>query len=93
MGGYRRHMVFGRKDATSRALIAEAKRHGADYLPIDGIIDGVLFHQARTFLVDWKSPKAKRTERQMKLILAGWPIHFVESSEQLRTLLFGERAA
>lgn len=78
---------FGRADNTAKMLVAEAKGLGADYLPIDGIIDGVLFYRSRTFLVDWKSPKAKRTDRQMRLILAGWPIHFIESADQLRALL------
>lgn len=89
----RRNNEIHRVDSTQKALVEEAKAYGAKYLPLGGIIDGILlFKDMPPLLVDWKSPKAKRTDRQMKLVLAGWPIHFVESSEQLRDLLFGKAA-
>lgn len=89
----RKSFAIHRKDSTEVALVAEAKAYGAKYLPISGIIDGILlFKDLPPLLIDWKSPKAKRTDRQMKLVLAGWPIHFVENSEQLRALLFRQAA-
>lgn len=91
MPGYRKR-VWQRADSTAKALIAEAKALGADYLPLDGIIDGILFFRSRVILVDWKGPKTKRTDRQMKLVLAGWPIFFVTTSQELRELLFGKAA-
>jgi hypothetical protein len=88
-----RHRALHRQDRTARDLIAEARAYGAMYLPIDGVIDGILLFRDRPpILVDWKAPKAKRTARQMKLVLEGWPIFFVENSDQLRQLLFGKAA-
>lgn len=87
-----RWRAIHRQDTTAKPLIAEAKALGADYLPLDGIIDGILFYRQRVILVDWKSPKAKRTDRQMKLVLAGWPVWFISSSAELRKLLL-EKAA
>lgn len=89
----RKSWAIHRSDNTAKPLIEEAKTYGAKYLPLGGIIDGILlFRDLPPILVDWKSPKAKRTDRQMKLVLAGWPIHFIENSEQLRALLFREAA-
>lgn len=82
-----------RIDRTATALIKEAKAYGAQYLPLNGIIDGILlFKDKPPLLIDWKSPKAKRTDRQMKLVSEGWPIWFITSSEELRALLFGKAA-
>lgn len=89
----RKSWAIHRSDTTAKALIDEAKGYGAKYLPLGGIIDGVLlFRGLPPLLIDWKSPKAKRTDRQMKLVLSGWPIHFVATSEELRALLFGKAA-
>lgn len=88
-----RRAFANKVDATQKALVAEAKAYGAKYLPLGGIIDGILlFKDLPPLLIDWKSPKAKRTDRQMRLVLDGWPIYFVENSDQLRTLLFGKAA-
>lgn len=87
-----RWRTLHRQDSTAKGLVAEAKALGADYLALDSVIDGILFYRGQTFLVDWKGPKTKRTERQMKLVLAGWPIWFVTTSQELRDLLLGKVA-
>lgn len=89
----RKSFAIHRKDATEAALVAEAVAYGAQYLPIHGLIDGLLLFKDRPpLLIDWKSPKGKRTDRQAALVRAGWPIQFVENSAQLRALLFGKAA-
>lgn len=85
-----RHRALHRQDSTAKALIAEAKTYGAKYLPLDGVIDGVLFFRDRVFVVDWKGDKTKLTKRQSQLLAEGHPIWFIRSSEQLRNLLFGQ---
>lgn len=97
-----RRAFANRVDTTATALIDEAKGYGALYLALNGLIDGVLlFRDLPPLLIDWKSPRKVhhrkkdtngRTARQAKLVEAGWPIHFIENSEQLRTLLFGKAA-
>ena len=95
----RKSWAIHRSDSTAKALIAEAEAMGAKYLSLGGVIDGILlFRELPPLLIDWKSPqkvhkqKESRTSKQIKLVEAGWPIHFVENSEQLRALLFGKAA-
>ena len=83
----RRGRAIHRQDSTAAALIAEAKAYGAQYLPLDGVIDGVLFYQDRVLLVDFKGPTTRLTANQLKLVQSGWPIWFLRDSEQLRKLL------
>jgi ATP-dependent exoDNAse (exonuclease V) beta subunit len=82
-----RRRAIHRPDTTSKILVAEAKRLGADYHPLDGAIDCLLFHRNRVHLVDWKSPGATLTDTQAKLVARGWPIRFVSTIEQLQELL------
>jgi hypothetical protein len=86
-----RHRAIHRQDSTAKALIAEATAYGAKYLPLDGVVDGVLFFRGHAFVVDWKGPKTKLTKRQSALLAAGHPIWFIRDSQQLRDLLFGQR--
>lgn len=83
-----RRAFANKVDATAAALIAEAKAYGAQYLPINGTIDGALFFRGRLYVVDWKGEKGALTAKQRELLDAGWPIWFISTSEQLRTLLF-----
>lgn len=78
-------------DATAKALIVQAQDLGAQYLPINGTIDGVLFYRGKTLLIDWKGPKTRVTDKQQELVDLGWPIHFVRTTDELIDLL--EKAA
>lgn len=81
-----------RSDAGSHALIKEAKGYGARYLPINGVIDGVLWFRGQVYLVDWKGAKTPLTARQERLRDEGWPLWFIRDSPSLRAVLFGEVA-
>jgi hypothetical protein len=87
-----RWKAIHRQDSTAKELIAEAKAYGAKYLPLDGVIDGVLFFRDQVYVVDWKGPKTKLTKRQSALLAEGHPIWFISNSQQLRELLFGKAA-
>ena len=79
----------GRKvDASSKTLIAAVKQFGARYLPLNGVIDGIIEHRGQHILVDWKTPgDASLTPAQAKLVAEGWAVKFVSTVEQLQTLL------
>ncbi|NBP85331.1 MAG: hypothetical protein EBU54_09120 [Mycobacteriaceae bacterium] len=73
-----------RIDTTAPALIAYAKSIGFTYLPINGVVDGILVLGGfRAAVVDWKSIKGTLTDAQAKLVASGFPIRFVSSPEQL----------
>lgn len=91
MAGYR-NRTLQRVDATAKGLILEAEAYGARYLPINGVIDGVVWFKGSVYLVDWKSAKTPLTKAQMNLVKAGWPIWFLRDSASLRELLFGKVA-
>jgi len=74
-------------DATAASLVKHAKSVGADYLPLNGVIDGVLHFRGRVWLIDWKSPGGDLTPAQSKLVARGWPIRFISTTAQLNTLL------
>jgi hypothetical protein len=76
-----------RVDNTAKALTAAAKQLGADYLPLNDVIDGILSFRGKTWLVDWKSPGGTLTPNQAKLVARGWPIRFISTVEQLQRLL------
>ena len=76
-----------RIDATAPALVKLAKQLGADYLPINGTVDGVLRHRGVYRLIDWKSPGGTLTDAQAKLVARGWKIDFISNEQQLRELL------
>ena len=86
-----RHRAIHRPDTTSKTLIAYAKQLGAEYLPLDGAIDGLLLHRGAVHLVDWKTPGSTLTETQAKLTASGWPIRYISVPEQLKELLAGSR--
>jgi ATP-dependent exoDNAse (exonuclease V) beta subunit len=79
-----------RIDATAPALVKLAKSLGADYLPLNGIVDGILWHRGAYRLVDWKSKGGTLTDAQARLVARGWRIDFVSTEAQLKALLIGE---
>ncbi len=87
-----RRAFANRVDATASGLIEEARGYGARYLPINGVIDGVIWFRGQVYLIDWKSAKTKLTDAQMSLVKDGWPIWFIRDSAALRELLFGKVA-
>ena len=87
-----RHRALHRQDSTAAALIEEAKAYGAKYLPLDGVVDGILFFRNQVYVIDWKGPKTKLTKRQSALLAEGHAIWFIRDSDQLRALLFGKAA-
>lgn len=82
-----RRRAIHRPDTTSKALIAYAKQLGAEYLPLDGAIDGLLLHRGAVVMVDWKTPGATLTETQAKLVANGWPVRFLSKPEHVQELL------
>lgn len=78
-----------RTDANSKPLIQYAEAAGWHYVPLDSVIDGLLWKGGRVLAIDWKGRKTPLTARQQKLVEAGAPIHFVRSEAELRDLLVG----
>jgi hypothetical protein len=77
-----------RKDTTSKVLIAAVQQLGARYLPLDGVIDGLIeTTRGDRILVDWKTPGKSLTDAQIKLVAAGWDIRFISTVDQLQSLL------
>ena len=82
-----RRAFANRVDNTAKELIAYAQSIGFDYVPVNGVIDGVLIHSGyRACCVDWKSPGGTLTDAQAKLVARGVPITFIHKPEQLDKL-------
>jgi hypothetical protein len=79
-------MKAKRIDNTAPALVAYAKDIGFDYLPINGVVDGVLAYGHLTTVVDWKSPGGELTKEQAKLVARGFPLRLISRPEQLDAL-------
>ena len=75
-----------RIDNTARDLRAYAESLGFFVLPINGVIDCVLFYGSHTCAVDWKSPEGGLTDAQGKAVARGAPIRFISKPEQLDQL-------
>ena len=73
--------------APARLGVVEWQAIGAQYLPLDGAVDGLLLHRGKTFIVDWKSPGATLTDTQAKLSASGWPIVYLSTVDQVKELL------
>ena len=82
-----RWRTIHRKDSTHDALREAAEAVGAQFLSIDGVIDGLIFYRGKTFLVDFKGPKTKLTDKQQELVDLGWPIHFLRTEDELMAML------
>ena len=76
-----------RVDATAKDLVKAAKQMGADYLPLNSVVDGLLLYRSRVLVVDWKSKGGTLTEDQARLSARGWPIHYISTVEQLQAVL------
>lgn len=75
-----------RVDNSAKPLIAYAKSLGFDYLPINGVIDGVLAWGRKSVVVDWKSAGGDLTPAQTKLIARGFPVFCISTPAQLDAL-------
>ena len=82
-----RHCAIHRQDLTSKALIAEIKARGADYVPIDGVIDGLVYHRGIWHVVDFKSKGGDLTPAQSKLVARGLPIRFLSTVKHVEEML------
>lgn len=78
-----------RIDRTALTLVETVKRLGCQWLPWPGgPIDGVLCRAGRVWLVDFKAcATSPRTRRQKQLLTAGWPIHFLSTTEDVVAML------
>ncbi len=82
-----RFRTIHRSDTTSKALIQVAKDLGAKYEHLGAAIDGLIYHRGVVYMVDFKTPGATLTDKQAKLVAAGWPIRFLSTPEQVQELL------
>ena len=76
-------------DTTDKPLTAYAKSLGFSVLPINGTVDKLLWHPRMgqlVMIVEFKSAGGTLTERQQKLVAAGWPIRFLSNAEQIAAL-------
>lgn len=81
-----RRAFANRVDTTSKDLRAYAESIGFCVLPINGVIDCLLFYGSRTFAVDWKSKGGNLTDAQGKAVTRGAVIRFISKPEQLDAL-------
>jgi hypothetical protein len=77
---------INRRDNGSKELEAYAKTLGFGVAHIGGDWDCDLYLGSRVIPCDWKSATAPMTPKQQKLILAGFPLRFVSSAQQLEQL-------
>lgn len=82
-----RRAFANKVDSTAKDLIQQAEDLGAQYLSINGTIDGILFYRGKTLLVDWKGKRTPTTAKQQELINMGWPIHLIRTTDELIALL------
>jgi hypothetical protein len=76
-----------RTDATAKNLITAAKHLGLGYVPLNGVVDGVLAYGPVQRLCDWKTPgEAALTEGQGRLLAQGILVAFVSTIPQLELL-------
>lgn len=75
-----------RSDNGSKELIQYAKDLGFTYMPINGVVDGVLAWGHRTVVVDFKSKGGTLTPNQQRLVATGFPVTFLTTPAQLDAL-------
>ena len=81
-------MRKARVDTTAASLTALARQMGATVVPLNGVIDALVVTRRGTLrAIDWKGPRTPRTPTQKRLVAAGFPLHFVSTSEQLMALV------
>lgn len=77
-----------RTDQGSADLVELVRALGAEFEPLGGPLDGVVWVGAALALVDFKhGEKAPLTPRQGKLLARGCPIHFLRSEAEVRLLV------
>lgn len=80
-------------DSTAKDLVYAARQMGAKVMPLNVVVDALVLHKGRVFVVDWKTPhgtrnpKLVRTHAQMALEAEGWPIHYISDVEGLAAML------
>ena len=72
-----------RIDNTATELRAYAESIGFQVLPLNAVIDCLLFWGSKTFAVDWKSKGGTLTDAQAKIVAKGLPVRFFSTPEQL----------
>lgn len=77
---------INRRDTGSKELEAYAKELGFGVAHVGGAWDCDLYLGSRVIPCDWKSPTAPMTPRQQKLVMAGFPLRFVSTVQQLEQL-------
>ena len=76
-----------RVDTTAKDLVKCARQLGCVVLPVNGVIDALLFKGEKVWAVDWKSPGGTLTPAQAKLVAQGAKIYFVSTQQQLMDVL------
>jgi choline dehydrogenase-like flavoprotein len=76
-----------RVDQTANALVKQARQLGAIVIPINGVVDALLFYRGQWRVVDWKSPGGTLTKAQAKLVAQGARIDFISTEGQLLDVL------
>jgi hypothetical protein len=75
-----------KRDRNEPAIVQLLRQLGADYIPLEPF-DLLVWHRARLFMLDVKTPEGRATQRQRELIARGWPLQFVRTpDETLRAL-------
>jgi hypothetical protein len=81
-------MRKARVDTTAASLTALARQMGATVVLLNSSIDCLIYSRRGTlYAVDFKGPLTPKTATQKRLVAAGFPLHFVSTSEQLMALV------
>jgi uncharacterized protein (DUF697 family) len=76
-----------RVDTTAKDLVKCARQLGCVVLPVNGVVDALVWHRGQTFAIDWKSKGGTLTPAQAKLVAQGAKIYFVSTQQQLMDVL------
>ena len=77
MGKYSVHRI----DATQPEIFRTLRQVGALVLPL-GKFDALVYYRGQLTMLDCKSKGGKPTEKQQRLLEAGWPLKFVQTPEE-----------
>lgn len=86
----------GRVDANQATLVAHAQAFGASWVSMaalgHGVPDGLLGHQGRTYLVEFKAPKGTLTDDQRQFLRTwnGGAVYILRTTQDVERLLTGE---
>ena len=78
-----------RVDTSASALVKTARELGAYVVPLNSIVDCLIYWRGVWHVVDWKSPGGHLTPAQQKLVIdtGGAGVKFISTEAQLRELL------